>query len=147
MRNLQSSTTFFCNIQDNPSYLSGSGTNSGHACCDTSLTSILSPYHFRNWELDPSTALSQSFDHCEIFGTFYDNFITPSPVLNQTASELYVHNEEQQITMNTNAACNLEKLLQRLETATLRLEALGAQKPMLAPKPTRNDASPAPSVP
>ncbi|EJW79616.1 hypothetical protein WUBG_09475 [Wuchereria bancrofti] len=49
--------------------------------------------------------------------------------------------------MNTNAACNLEKLLQRLETATLRLEALGAQKPMLAPKPTRNDASPAPSVP
>ncbi|VDM21908.1 unnamed protein product [Wuchereria bancrofti] len=48
------------------------------------MTSILSPYHFRNWELDPSTALSQSFDHCEIFGTFYDNFITPSPVLNQT---------------------------------------------------------------
>ncbi|VDO44262.1 unnamed protein product [Brugia timori] len=49
--------------------------------------------------------------------------------------------------MNTNAACNLEKLVQRLETATLRLEALGAQKPMLAPKPTRNDTSPASTVP
>lgn len=49
--------------------------------------------------------------------------------------------------MNTNAACNLEKLVQRLETATLRLEALGAQKPMLAPKPTRNGTSPASTVP
>ncbi|KAL3989344.1 hypothetical protein ACH3XW_27290 [Acanthocheilonema viteae] len=57
------------------------------------------------------------------------------------AAELYLHNEEQ-ITMNTSAACNLEKLVQRLETATLRLEALGAQKPMLAPKPTKNDTSP-----
>uniref|UniRef100_A0A1I7V7W9 Reverse transcriptase domain-containing protein n=1 Tax=Loa loa TaxID=7209 RepID=A0A1I7V7W9_LOALO len=62
------------------------------------------------------------------------------------AGELYVHSEEQEITMNTNAACNLERLVQRLETATLRLEALGAQKPMLAPKPTRNNTPP-PTVP
>ncbi|VDO48173.1 unnamed protein product [Brugia timori] len=86
MKNLQSSTTFFCNKKGNPLYLSGSGTNSGNACYDTSLSSILSPYHFRNWELDPSTAFSQSFDHCEIFGTFYDNFITPPYVFNQTVS-------------------------------------------------------------
>ncbi|MCP9257265.1 Adenylyl cyclase-associated protein [Dirofilaria immitis] len=58
------------------------------------------------------------------------------------ASELYVHNKEQQIIMNMNAACNLEKLVQRLETATLRLEALGAQKPLLAPKPTKNGTPP-----
>uniref|UniRef100_A0A8R1TRA5 Uncharacterized protein n=1 Tax=Onchocerca volvulus TaxID=6282 RepID=A0A8R1TRA5_ONCVO len=58
------------------------------------------------------------------------------------AGELYVHNKEQQITMNANVANNLEKLVQRLETATLRLEALGAQKPMLAPKPIRNGTPP-----
>lgn len=57
-----------------------------------------------------------------------------------------MHNEEQQITMNTNIACNLEKLVQRLETATLRLEALGAKKPALAPKPTGDDIPP-PTVP
>lgn len=60
--------------------------------------------------------------------------------------ELYARNKEQHITMNTNAAYNLEKLVQRLETATLRLEALGAQKPMLAPKPARNNTPP-PIVP
>lgn len=30
---------------------------------------------------------------------------------------------------------NLEKLVSRLEAATVRLEALGSQKPALAPKP------------
>ncbi|VDK88542.1 unnamed protein product [Litomosoides sigmodontis] len=58
---------------------------------------------------------------------------------------LYEYNEEQQITMNANVAY-LEKLVQRLETATLRLEALGAKKPTLAPKPTGDDI-PAPTVP
>lgn len=38
-----------------------------------------------------------------------------------------------------------EKLVQRLETVTARLEALAAQKPQLAPKPAHLSSGGAPS--
>uniref|UniRef100_A0A158Q7P5 Uncharacterized protein n=1 Tax=Elaeophora elaphi TaxID=1147741 RepID=A0A158Q7P5_9BILA len=145
-KKLEPSTVLFCNTQDNSTCLIRSKTNSGNACCDASLTPLSSSGRLRNWELDPSTVFSQSFDHFEMFGPLYDHLIAPSSLPNHTASELYAQNEEEQVTMNTNAACNLEKLVQRLETATLRLEALGAQKPTLAPKPTKN-STPPPIIP
>ncbi|VDN51990.1 unnamed protein product [Dracunculus medinensis] len=37
---------------------------------------------------------------------------------------------------------DMEKIVQRLEAATLRLEALSSQKPVLAPKPGMNTMSP-----
>ncbi|VDN20804.1 unnamed protein product [Gongylonema pulchrum] len=45
--------------------------------------------------------------------------------------------------MNNTPAGSLEKLVQRLETATLRLEALSSQKPALAPKPASSSSTPA----
>ncbi|KAM3728924.1 Glutamate receptor ionotropic, NMDA 2C [Dirofilaria immitis] len=139
-KNFESSTALFCNEQYKPYR---SRTNSGNTFCDAAITPISSPYHLRSWELDPSTVYSESIDyHYELTGSIFDCFITSTSTPYHTASELYVHNKEQQIIMNMNAACNLEKLVQRLETATLRLEALGAQKPLLAPKPTKNGTPP-----
>lgn len=85
-KKLETTTALFCNVQDNPSCLTRSRTNSGNAYCNASLTPISSPYHLRNWELDPSTVFSQSFDHYELLGPLYDHFINPSSISNHSVS-------------------------------------------------------------
>ncbi|VDM95054.1 unnamed protein product [Thelazia callipaeda] len=58
--------------------------------------------------------------------------------------ELISERAEKQQTMISGAVSGLtlEKLVQRLESATLRLEALSSQKPTLAPKPAQNSIPP-----
>lgn len=86
-KKFESSTVVFCNMHDHSTCLVQSGTDSGNAYHDASLIPMSSsPYHLRNWELDPSTVFNQSFDRCEIFGPFYDRFITPSSVTNHAVS-------------------------------------------------------------
>uniref|UniRef100_A0A915CI01 Uncharacterized protein n=2 Tax=Parascaris univalens TaxID=6257 RepID=A0A915CI01_PARUN len=83
-----------------------------------------------NWQLDLSTIFSESLDFPE------DHYPPTTTTTTNVGSFL-----APELTQMSTSPVDIEKILQRLELVATRLEAISAQKPTIAPKPSNRSVS------